>query len=236
MALRRFGYGSWDAPYWFLGPEEGMDLAEDPKCRLAARHQLGKTDLTDCRAFHKLIGQEKYFSKDPVPVATWSRLILLLLETLDLPAGDDEIRSYQRDHWGESGGRVCVAELSGLAAPSMAVGKLQLQALFTQKEIEALRMQRLKAIRQRMHECNPALVVTYTLAEQHDWEVLAGGQFHEKRIDGHRFGLRQWKSTIVVLAPHPTGTKGLKKDYWPKAALEIGRFSVKCSLHLPALA
>lgn len=236
MARQRFGYGSWNARYWFLGPEEGMDRAEDPKCRLAAWHQLGKTDLTDCRAFHKLIGQEKYFSKSPVPVATWARLILLLLETLGLPAGDDEIRSFQRDRWGESGSRVCVAELSGLAAPSMADGKLQLQALFTQEEIKALRMERLKAIRQKMHECNPALVVMYTLAEQHDWEVLAGGQFYEKRIDGHRFGLKQWKSTIVALAPHPVGAKGLKKDYWPKAAHEIREFSVKCSLHLPAFA
>ena len=38
MARHRYGYGSWTAPYWFLGLEEGMDRGEsdDRSDRIAA--------------------------------------------------------------------------------------------------------------------------------------------------------------------------------------------------------
>lgn len=30
MAKRSFGYGRWEAPYWFIGPEQGMG-PQNPK-------------------------------------------------------------------------------------------------------------------------------------------------------------------------------------------------------------
>ena len=57
MARHRYGYGRWNAPYWFLGLEEGMDRDEsdDRSERIAAWRHLGSRELDDCQKFHDRI-------------------------------------------------------------------------------------------------------------------------------------------------------------------------------------
>ncbi|MGB9415107.1 MAG: hypothetical protein WCB58_02250, partial [Acidobacteriaceae bacterium] len=150
MARLRFGYGRWDAPYWFIGPEEGMDAAEDPKTRLNAWRVLGSTELCDCREFHNLIGQSAYFAAKPKPVKVWKAMITVLLNCKGDSAAEQQIADYQRDRWGRLAGEVCVAELSGLAANNMEEGKQQLRNLFTEPEIKKLRQDRVKTICDRI--------------------------------------------------------------------------------------
>ena len=68
MALRSFGYGRWEAPYWFIGPEQGMgDPAYDSLLvRVKAWRELGACELCDCREF-RLIGEKRWHHENPKP-------------------------------------------------------------------------------------------------------------------------------------------------------------------------
>jgi hypothetical protein len=57
MARRCYGYGRWDAPYWFIGPEPGQarDENNDLMPRAKSWLDLGGGELIDCHAFHSLI-------------------------------------------------------------------------------------------------------------------------------------------------------------------------------------
>lgn len=54
MARECYGYGCWNVPYWFIGPEQGQAPQEndDLTLRLKAWTQLGRGELNDCRDFH----------------------------------------------------------------------------------------------------------------------------------------------------------------------------------------
>jgi len=62
MAQDFYGYGRWDAPYWFIGPEAGM--GKDGKDNLVARYdswkQLGCAPVVDCEKHHRGFGFTKW--------------------------------------------------------------------------------------------------------------------------------------------------------------------------------
>jgi hypothetical protein len=65
MACRNYGYGRWKAPYWFIGPEQGMGLHENGlDRRVKAWLALGSLELNDCREFHHRIGEMRWHFKD----------------------------------------------------------------------------------------------------------------------------------------------------------------------------
>lgn len=56
-----FGYGSWAAPYWFIGLEEGrVDSEEQFQIRLDAWHSTGEPSLLDLHDFHQAIGEPQH--------------------------------------------------------------------------------------------------------------------------------------------------------------------------------
>lgn len=127
MARENYGYGRWEAPYWFIGPEQGTGRHEknDPEHlekRVKAWLDLGSHQLNDCREFHRRIEETKLHFKKPVNLqSTWKPLMLLMMTFLKRPVDNNSLRNYQRDRWGaldEKGGETCVIELSGLAAPA----------------------------------------------------------------------------------------------------------------------
>jgi len=80
MSRRCFGYGRWEAPYWFIGPEQAQAREEndDLKYRLRAWLQLGAGELCDCRDFPSLIGEESWHRGKPRLQPTWRPWMLLL--------------------------------------------------------------------------------------------------------------------------------------------------------------
>ena len=66
MARRCYGYGRWDAPYWFIGLGEGMTPGTSIQTRVEAwRHHSRETGLSDCRAFHEHIGETRFHAGPP---------------------------------------------------------------------------------------------------------------------------------------------------------------------------
>ena len=189
MARRNFGYGRWDAPYWFIGPEQGKGQGEPSgnSRRVEAWQQLGKTELCDCLDFHVHISDTSWHLEKPNLQRTWRPLILLLKTFLNQPSDIESLREYQRDRWGRvKEGETCVIELSGLAAKS------------AREPINRSRFreERIQTIRKRMLSSGPIFVVMYGLNERSDWEKIAGCPLV-------RDGVAKVGSTMIAFAPHP---------------------------------
>lgn len=67
MASQFYGYGNWEPPYWFIGPEQGKGRKEgdDNAGRAQAWAKLGKPDLCDCKGFHVEIGENSWHREPP---------------------------------------------------------------------------------------------------------------------------------------------------------------------------
>jgi hypothetical protein len=120
MAEHFYGYGRWDAPYWFIGPEAGMAKTGDSlERRFQSWETLEFKPVVDCAAHHRGFGLTKWHQPHPPTQETWRKLIRLLLAFKGQPNDIETVRVYQRDEWGSSTGETCVIELSGLASPDM---------------------------------------------------------------------------------------------------------------------
>ena len=71
MARGWFGYGSWDAKYWFVGMEPGGD---DLDVSVRMWRALGSTELVDIAAHHEP-GSYDWFSATSKTQQTWRALI-----------------------------------------------------------------------------------------------------------------------------------------------------------------
>lgn len=193
MARRGFGYGRWDAPYWFIGLEEGKGPGEsaDNSTRVQAWHRFEKDGLCDCRAFHFEIKESRLHCEHPRLAPTWRSLILLLKGFLDEDRSTERLRQYQRDRWGSSTGETCVIELSGTAAKGLAVD------VDRDKFLE----ERIQFIRRKLGARPPTFVVMYGVTRRSDWERLVGCRLERDRI------VRQGQ-TLYVMSRSPTARGG----------------------------
>ena len=199
MARRSYGYGRWDAPYWFIGPEQGKGQAESSgnSQRVNAWQKLGQNELCDCLDFHAKISDMSWHRGRPSLQPTWRPLILLLKTFLNQPSDTESLREYQRDRWGRvKGGETCVIELSGLAAKSSQ----------EQVDRERFREERMRIIGERLRSSKPLFVVMYGLNERLHWESIAG-------MPLVRDGVVQTGTTIIAFAPHPQD-RGRRNSDW----------------------
>lgn len=217
MSEHFFGYGRWDAPFWFVGPEAGM--GKDGSDNLAARYESWKrlefSPVVDCAAHHLGFGFTKWHQPDPPIQRTWGQLIRLLLTYKGLSSDKEAIRKYQRERWGSLEGETCVIELSGLASPNMQTRRDR--ATFLSRRIERIRKEALRYA--------PEFIVMYGEGQRKEWERIADSKFDSN-------GLCWMNKTIIAVAPHPTAprpaAKGLVKEYW----MNLGR-SLRSTVNPP---
>jgi hypothetical protein len=113
MAERWYGYGRWDAPYWFIGPEPGGD---EPEAAAVAWKELGSGEVLDCREHHLAFGFTRWHTA-PYPLqSTWRRLMLLLLSFQQEDTSNDALWAYQAVTWGAAAGETCAIEVSSVAS------------------------------------------------------------------------------------------------------------------------
>jgi hypothetical protein len=224
LAERCYGYGRWDAPYWFIGLEEGQAPCEnnDFTRRAEAFRKLNKGGLCDCRQFHDEIGERRWheISSRTGTVklqSTWRYLLLLLMASQGIPTENDESRSsfqkeYQRNRWGAECldlGETCVIELSGLPANNTKVSKQRPEAMRRQLEGE-IRRTRISHIKNTLRiNPKPKFVVMYGLSAKKHWREIAD---HELQA-----GIPKKKGdTTFLLALQPAARyeKGQKDRYW----------------------
>src|SRR5437868_4751523 len=71
-----FGFGTWNAKIWFIGPGElcGKDAVEMER-RLAVWNKRGQLALEDLRAFQIACGKRRWHGNRASPQPTWAQLI-----------------------------------------------------------------------------------------------------------------------------------------------------------------
>jgi hypothetical protein len=194
LASRCYGYGRWDAPYWFIGPEQGQARWEndDLTARFEAFRKLSKDGLSDCRSFHNEIHETRWHREDPPAVLqpTWKFLILALKAFLQDSTEKECRRSYQCHRWGSSEGETCVIELSGLPATNFNVPR--------QREV---RQERLKFIHRKMTSFHPRFVIIYGKTQIPHWKRFWQEKAVVVRNSG---GIARLAFTKAAFAPQPT--------------------------------
>jgi hypothetical protein len=218
MARCFYGFGRWDAPFWFIGPERGKGPTEraDNERRIRAWVALGRPDVCDCRRFHNEIGENRWHRESPSLQRTWRSLMLLLMAAMERPHDSNSLRTYQRTLWGKGeAGETCVIELSGIGARSLATPAEQHRFLHG----------RIEVIREQLRIRKPAVVVLYGVSHREHWDRIAGADLlcdQVQRCDG----------TLFVLTPHPL-THGKSDADWVKLGrvlrLELGDASIEQS-------
>ena len=219
LAQHCYGYGRWDAPYWFIGLEEGQAPSEnnDFTRRAEAFRELNKDGLCDCPTFHQRIKVDRFHTVNPRtgkvdPQSTWNYLILLLMAFRGKPADTEHLGDYQCNHWGTEcpkTGETCVIELSGLPSNNSKLSKQRPEAM--QKELDRIRPIRVANIQEILKRNNPEFVVMYGLTKRQYWRQIAGDETLQHGIP------QRVDRTTFLLAQHPTShyEKGQKKDqYW----------------------
>lgn len=211
MAEGCYGYGSWTAPCWFIGPEQGMSSNENIQRRVDAWVELGREELSDCCQFHMHIREMRWHGEPPKLQKTWKQLMLLLMAfrgtPLDLEVREDKTKlcRYQQDHWGRANDESCVIELSGLPAHCYESSEKQRHELFEPDQFDSIRQRRIAVIRKRILQYQPKLVVMYGLKEREYWERIASVA---KEFPP------QTKGPIFTFATHPVSFQGVQNSYW----------------------
>jgi|SRR5579859_1301853 len=207
MARHWYGYGRWEAKYWFIGPEPGMNSNEnDLRQRCNAWVELGRDELIDCKDHHFGFGEMDWHRETPPPLPqrTWIQLIRLLLGYRHGTAPNiREIVSYQQKTWGMKNGETCVIELSSIAASNLAAPG----------QHDLFREERIREIRQRILRYKPTFVVMYGKLHRPHWEAIAGSPFGPDN-------LLTMGSTTAAFARHPV-SYGLANDYWLQLAQKL---------------
>jgi hypothetical protein len=214
MARNSYGYGRWDSPYWFIGPEQGMgehersDLEQSLEQRCRCWGELGGRELNDCREFHRCIREVRWHFKSPKVnlQSTWRPLMLLLMTFLHRPADRERLRIYQRDRWGMLDGETCLIELSGLAAPNAE------EATDTSPFLR----ERIQRIREKIREHRPRLVVMYGLEHKTSYEQIAERQFPAEPAPFFCKG-----PTLLVMTPHPVSRIREGNEYWTRLGSKL---------------
>jgi hypothetical protein len=221
MARHRYGYGCWNAPYWFLGLEEGMDRGEsdDRSERISAWRLLGCRELDDCQKFHdrifELIKKKNGLHGDDANVQrTWRRLLISLMAFSGGPSDEASLLVYQRKEWGCHSGETCLVELSGLAARS--VNEDVPHDLFQEERIEF--------ISAKINERHPAFVIMYGKRSHRAYRKIAE-KSRAVRIEGSPFAeFLKCGSTILALTPHPVSWGPTVED-WKELGRSIRRLA-----------
>lgn len=109
----RIGYGTLDAPFWFLGMEEACQAHEIPA-------RLAGNVIEDLREAHARIGSQydRLFRRPRAALqSTWRRLLRTLASAKCLPLRNDVLAEYQATRWGRENGETLLAELFPLPSP-----------------------------------------------------------------------------------------------------------------------
>lgn len=114
-----YGYGNYQADYWFVGMEEGGgDTVQEINQRLTVWDQRGRREVEDVAEYHLALGIIHPFVEKAKLQPTWAKLIRVLLSIEGLSPTKEEVRRYQQQQWARSNGNVCLLELLPLPSPS----------------------------------------------------------------------------------------------------------------------
>jgi len=220
------GYGSWQAPIWFVGIEEGGGETELAVCaRLAAWHERGQSSLESLPEFCRASGITQWHGNDAQPQPTWEQLIRLLLVAQGKSDSPAAILDYQCTRLGIPSGETCLLELFPLPSPSIQTWNygtwttlpwLQTRPAYEQKIVS----QRIEAIRTKIDLCKPPVVIFYGSSQLEYWRRIMGPGTYARPIPDKLIAHEHGTVFFVIKQPGAFWHRIRRDDYFR----EIGRY------------
>jgi hypothetical protein len=207
-----YGYGGYDAKYWFIGLEEGgVSSLDDLAARIAAWRRLGSRETEDLYEFHREIKFEGWFGANAKRQRTWGRLIQIVLTAEGRPCGPQDIMRYQANRLGRKGGETLLSEALPLPAKNLttwyadAAGLPELRS--REEYTRVVRPDRVAHLKRRISENQPRVVIFY--GAQRLWPPLLGLNF--ERCGG--YDRTRFNSTLLLTMKHPVAWGARAEDF-----------------------
>ena len=90
-----YGYGNYQAPYWFVGMEEsGGNSIEEIAQRIETWDKRGRKELEDVAEYSREIGINRYFDDHAKLQSTWNKLIRVVLTAEGLTLDTETVREF----------------------------------------------------------------------------------------------------------------------------------------------
>jgi hypothetical protein len=219
------GYGSYEAPYWFVGMEEGSTGSIDEITnRISVWAKRGKPELDDLVGFHHATGLDWLFKPDAPLQPTWRGLIRLFLAAEGISADVEQVRNIQRTELGRMGGTNALIELFPLPSKSthhwLYADHSSVHCLRSRKTYyQEVGPARIRHLRERMREHQPKAVICYGLSHRLWWEQIAG-PFAPSGLP--RLEVASCGSILVALIPHTS--QGVSNRFLEEAGATIAAF------------
>ncbi|MBZ9731542.1 hypothetical protein LB467_17795 [Salegentibacter sp. JZCK2] len=221
-----FGYGNWNATYWFIGIEEnGGYSPEDVNLRIDSWEKYG-TELIDCKRHHVNIGLKRFFTEG-LRQKTWWGLIRLRNTIEGKEISTETIRSVQKENWGQIKSSNLLIDLFPLPSPSVELwnyrnwytnewDNLGLTYLKTrEKYFEKISKKRIKRLKEKLNKHKPRVVIFYASSLIHFWEEVMGKSFKKEgekyKIGRYYIRLLQTQNTLFVQIPQ---TSVIRNNEW----------------------
>lgn len=217
-----YGYGTYQARFWFVGMEEGGgNTLADISRRLGAWDIRGRKELEEVADYHRAIGVDNLFDNRPKLQPTWNKLIRIALTADGQTCDTESIRNYQKSRLGTMHGDTCLLELLPLPSPNTNTwlyhDNSSLPYLIDRNTYRAhITGVRIAHLQDRLSRHKPKAVVFYSLQYQAYWEQIADVYNWVKSPESIMHG--SGNQTLFIVAKHPA-TKGVTNEYFH----QIGR-------------
>jgi len=212
-----YGYGNYQANYWFMGMEHGGGRTyEEISLRISAWDERGQCELEDIKEYHEAINITWWFQGPMKVQRTWGQLIRFYLAAEGLEDDLNVIQAYQVNKLGRLDGDTCLLEILPLPSPNIGdwfySNCSNLDYLTSREDyIKTCIPLRIEHLQKRIKQYKPHVVVFYGFGYFPHWEKIAGSPFPQNH--GDEFLYQKKGDTIFVVLKHPA-TWGITKDYF----------------------
>lgn len=218
-----YGYGTYKAPYWFIGMEEGGGRElEEIQQRLTAWDVRGRGELENVADYHRAIAITRYWDEPVRLQSTWNKLIRVLIGAKGQNPSSRDAKDYQMSQLGNENGETCLLELMPLPSPGTSkwlYGKNSTLLILINRKtyLEEVSALRIRHIHSKVVAHRPSLILFYGLGYIKYWREIASVplEFHGK----DDFYAGRMGRSIIVVSKHPA-TRGITNEYFH----EMGRW------------
>lgn len=230
-----YGYGSYDAKYWFIGTEEGIRKPKDPNKKLEDKirkklnmwHDLGGQELLDLRLFHLALdpNDDRFAEHAKLDVVAWRAVIHVLLCIGGEKPKKRTVREYQSNKLARKAGtESSLLELLPLPSPGLRRW-LELYVKHSSalpflesrpKYVDHVMPDRVKQLRAQIEKNKPKLVLFYGMSYRKYQKKIAQVEFTR------RYGVEIGRNdhTLFIITKHPN-EPGVTNDYFDRTGKMI---------------
>lgn len=212
-----YGFGNYQARYWFIGMEEGGGNTFDAISKqLDIWDKWGRKELIDVAEYAREMNIMQWYGERPKLQPTWKHLIRIFLTAEGQPVDAETMRQYQKTLWGTEDGNTCLLELLPLPAPNIGswlYGEISTLPYLKSRQTyrEYVVGSRIAHLQNRITQYQPKAVVLYGSGYDSYWKRIGGIDTWERLPEGVTFAVNN--STLFISSKHPVAY-GATNEYF----------------------